>query len=160
MAYGSTAGLRVNIKNYDSYTAGAEPVLTAADVTAARTKSDNWIDNQLVSVVAKSDLPLAVSSPVDGISDDMTTYHLLRGIFTQKNPNLDDWVDTFKETAEDNLKTLVASGSQGILDASGSKLANKQPQSNTDGQDRIFSLTRTTQGNISTGPFEDSMDDW
>jgi len=61
-------------------------------------------------------LPLA-SPPaiVNCISDDLTTYFILRRLFTGKDPNDSAWVDKFYTRPLDMLEQLVKSPA--ILDA-------------------------------------------
>lgn len=155
MAYGSTVGLQLNIPRYDAFiTAGT---FTAAIITEARRRADQVIDTRLSGLIDPSNLPLTTSTPVDHISDDYTTCFLLRGRYTDKQPDASDWVESFCEKATEALDELLNNPEQlqDLLDIEVTNL----PDSNTRNQDRIFSMQRTTDDGesvVDTG----TMDKW
>ncbi len=153
MAYGTENGVSNNLSDYaDLNDAGA---ISAAMVSECRTSADGIIDAKIASVVSATTLPLA-SPPavVDNISDDLTTYFILRRVFTGKDPNDSEWVDKFYERPLELLESLLENP-QIIEDAQGDAPLDDNVASTTEEQDRVFSVTRTAAGSDSG-----TMDDW
>lgn len=159
MAYGTTNGVSNNLEGYaDMITAGT---ITPQMVTDCRVFADSVIDSRLVRIVPKSDLPL-VSPPaiINTISDDFTTYYLLRRVYVGKDKNESAWVDKFWTPDMELLEDLIKNGSGLLVDGSGNALSGSTPVSSTSGLDPIFGMERTSGGTEATSEYEESMEDW
>ncbi|HPI78081.1 MAG TPA: DUF1320 family protein [bacterium] len=157
MPYGTENGISNNLIDYaDLVVCEAITEDMAADCRAA---ADAIIDARLAAAVGFAALPL--SSPpavVNGISDDLAMYFLLRRLFTGSAPNDSEWVDKFYKRPLELLDKLVESG--GAL-ASGSGYGmDSKVSTTTPNQDRIFTVERTSGGASVCEPFEGTMEDW
>ncbi len=155
MAYGTENGVSNNLIDYEELI--DQSAITDEMVGECRAHADGVIDARLAVVSPPGGLPLA-SPPaiVNCVSDDLTTYFILRRLFTGKDPNDSQWVDKFFTRPLEILDQLVKSPQ--ILDASGG--AASGPTSTTEGQDRIFTASRTSGGSLVSGDDEGSMDNW
>jgi hypothetical protein len=158
MAYGTSNGVSNNLIDYEELI--GQTAISEEMVGECRTSADGMIDARLAPVAPAGGLPL-VSPPaiVNCISDDLTTYFILRRLFTGKDPNDSAWVDKFYTRPLEMLEQLVKSPR--ILDApSGAVNAASGASSTTLNQDRIFSVSRTSGGSLVSGDGEGGMDDW
>lgn len=154
MAYGTENGVANNLIDYSELIDAT--AITEQMVGECRASADGIIDARAASVAA---VPL--SSPpaiVNSVSDDLTTYFLLRRLFTGKDPNDSEWVDKFYARPMELLDGIVKS--PGILEQAAGGAAPPGPSSTTENQDRIFSVTRTSGGSQVSGADEGGMDDW
>lgn len=153
MAYGTLNGVNNNLVDYSDLVENT--AITEGMIGECRVHADGIIDARLACVVAYASLPLAnPPAIVNGISDDLTTYFVLRRLFTGKDPNDSEWVDKFYTRPLELLDKLVqtpdivGTGSQEIVSGS------------TENQDRIFTVSRTSGGSLVSDPDDGSMDDW
>jgi hypothetical protein len=154
MAYGSSAGVEANIKQYSELISSGQ--MTLAMVTTFRSRADAEIDSALSGVVAQSDLPLVSPPAVVGVISDLkVTCYILTRIYCEKDPDESAWVDQFCTKADDLLETLLENPEQ-ILNATGGEVADDQILSTTLDQDREFTVTTESGGStIATGTMED-----
>ncbi len=158
MAYGTANGVSNNLIDYEELI--DQTAITEDMVSECRQSADGMIDARLAPVAPAGGLPLA-SPPalVNCISDDLTTYFILRRLFTGKDPNDSAWVDKFYARPLEMLEQLVKSPQ--ILDApAGAIGAAPGAASTTLNQDRIFTVSRTSGGSPVSGDDEGGMDDW
>ena len=95
MAYGTESGVIISLTDFPdlgmNYFLINEPV-----VAEFRGYADGIIDARLAAVVHMGDLPLAEPSAViNAVSDDLTTYLVLRRVFTGNEPTDCGWIDKF-----------------------------------------------------------------
>lgn len=158
MAYGTINGVGNNLVDYAELI-DAEAISETMKEDC-RLAADGLIDARLAGVLSATELPL--SSPpaiINSISDDLTTYYLLRRLFTGKDPNDSEWVDKFYERPL-ALLDMVVSSPQIIEAAAGASPAENRVGSSTPGQDRIFSVSRRSGGEMISDGTEGSMDEW
>jgi hypothetical protein len=154
MAYGTENGVSNNLIDYaDLIDASA---ITEEMVSECRGSADGLIDARIAAVTTA---PLA-SPPalVNCISDDLTTYFLLRRLFTGKDPNDSQWVDKFYTRPLELLDGLVRTPQ--IFDAAAGGGGASGPDSTTRNQDRVFSVSRTSGGSPVSSGDDGTMDDW
>lgn len=158
MAYGTQNGVSNNLLDYAELI-DAEAISEEMN-TDCRTAADGLIDARLAGVITAGGLPMA-SPPalINSISDDLTTYYLLRRLFTGKDPNDSEWVDKFYVRPLELLEMLIANP-QIIESAAGASPAEDKVMSSTPGQDRIFSVSRSSMGEMISDTSEGSMDEW
>ena len=157
MAYGTTNGISNNLKDYSQLI--SESDITLAMVTEFREKADAKIDARLAPVVGVSNLPL-VNPPgdINSVSDDMTTFWILRRLFMQDATNESDWVSDFWDKAMANLGYIVDNPAC-LVDASGNPLVSDSTIASNVDCDPIFGMKRTLNGVTTTGDYEESMED-
>lgn len=150
MAYGSTAGLKIYFANY------ATVITDATIVTAARTAADEYIDTMILGKYPSATLPLADSSQVDDISDMLTACKLYKGLYLQQSPNESPFDSTLCDEAVDMLDDIL----EGDAIAPAAATVSVQPKSNTQDQDRVMSVTTTSDGSVTSGDYEGTIDKW
>lgn len=159
MAYGTTNGVSNNLKTYDNLIDKAD--ITAAMVSDFRTKADAEIEKRIAPIVGLTNLPLA-SPPdiINSISDDLTTYFILRRLFVGKDPKNSDWVQDFWDKPIENLEWLLENP-EIFENASGDELIGDGIEAgDTDDLDPIFGMERTKDGSAVTDQWEESQDTW
>jgi len=155
MAYGTSNGVYNNLIDYADLI--EHSAITETMVSGCRAHADGIIDARLAAAAPRDSLPLAnPPAVVNGISDDLTTYFVLRRLFTGVAPNDSEWVDKFYKRPLELLDALVQSPD--IIAAA--SVAEERVSATTEEQDRIFSVSRTSGGAPVSGPEEGSMDDW
>lgn len=156
MAYGTTNGVANNIKGYAKLITDGE--ITTLMVSEFRARADGEINAYLAKAVPLTSLPLAApTQKVNNISDDLTTYYILRRLFMDVEPNDSDWVEKFRTQAMDNLDFLVKNPDS-LVDATGAALVESGVESTTDGYDQVCGMSRTADGETVTDDYETSMD--
>ncbi len=150
MAYGTVNGVANNLIDYGELV--TQEAITGQMVTECREHADGIIDSRLAMVVSMDGLPLGEPPAIiNGVSDDLTTYFILRRVFTGSEPNDSEWVDKFYTRPLELLDRFVES--PGIAEAVSETLDSVG--SNTENQDRIFTVSRE-----STGADGGTMDEW
>jgi hypothetical protein len=155
MAYGTSNGVYNNLIDYSDLIENS--AITDEMVCECRTHADGIVDARLAKAAPVAALPLAdPPAIVNGISDDLTTYFVLRRLFTGKDPNDSEWVDKFYKRPLELLDVLVQNPEAlGV-----SSVAEERIAGTTENQDRIFTVSRTSGGSPVSGPDDGSMDDW
>ena len=157
MAYGTENGVKNNLIDFADLIDGE--AITEQMAEECRAHADGIIDARLAAVIGFSALPLeAPPAVVNGVSDDLATYFLLRRLFTGKDPNDSEWVDKFYKRPLELLDKLVEDG--GALALSSGAGMDSKVLSTTPNQDRIFTVERTSGGASVSGPEEGSLEEW
>ena len=155
MPYGTDTGISNNLVDYADLI--DQSAISETMASECRTAADGIIDSRLAAVVPPALLPLEPPPAlVDNISDDLSTYFLLRRLFTGKDPNDSEWVDKFYTRPLELLDKLVEDP-QVIEEAAGIDPEANNVYSNTGGRDRVFSVSRTWGG---AGADGGTMDKW
>jgi hypothetical protein len=160
--YGTTDGIKYNLteEEYARLRAASPSQLSDAQILHFRHKANAKLDSILVAVVGKANIPLpVVPDELHGISDDLTTFFILRSKYRKVEPNKSDWVDEFKTLAMDNLKLLMGNADN-FVDALGNIISVDGFDISTLDYDPIFGMERTVEGERVTGDYEESQEDW
>ncbi len=107
MAYGTENGVTNNLSDYEEL---IESGCVSEDMIGeCRLAADGIIDARLSTVVDYGRLPLEEPPAVISLlSDDLTTYFVLRRVFTGSEPNDSEWVDKFYLRPLELLDKLLA----------------------------------------------------
>ncbi len=152
MSYGTFNGVKNNLIDYEELI--EREAITEEMVEESRLGADGIIDARLAKAAPAGMLPLAEPPAIVGmISDDLTTYFILRRLFTGKDPNDSEWVDKFYTRPMQLLETLA--GNPEIMGAAGA--SGRKASSTTENQDRIFTVSRTSGGAETD---DGTMDKW
>lgn len=158
MSYGTATGVSNNLSDYTELNDAG--TISVEMVAECRTAADGIIDAKIAAVVSAATLPLAAPpAVVDNISDDLTTYFILRRVFTGKDPNDSEWVDKFYVRPLELLDSLLENP-QIIEEAQGDTPLDDNVASTTEDHDRVFSVTRTAGGAPAADSGTGTMDDW
>jgi hypothetical protein len=158
MAYGTADGVGNNLFDYTQLMDASS--ITTQMVSECRYYSDGIIDARLAKVVPVQSLTLdSPPAVINCVSDDLTTYFLLRRLFTGKDPNDSQWVDKFYVRPLELLDALVKDpGIIQVADVPSESAA--RAVSTTLNSDRVFSVTTTSGGSITAGSGEGTEDKW
>jgi hypothetical protein len=160
--YGTADGIKYNLTEaeYTRLRAATPSELSDAQILHFRQKANAKLDSILVAVVGKANIPLpVVPDELHGISDDLTTYFILRSKYRKVEPNKSDWVDEYKILAMDNLKLLMGNADN-FVDALGNIISVDGFDISTLDYDPIFGMERTVEGARVTGDYDESQEDW
>jgi phage gp36-like protein len=114
-------------------TIGSLTTVTSANIANYGGLAEAHINGVLAKAYT---LPFTGDIPIlTAISTNMTTYYVLRRLYTQQEPNESDWVENYKTLAMDMLAP-IADGTTVLVDSAGTQLAqnsNSEAWSNTSG---------------------------
>ena len=155
MAYATAATILTLIPGLPQTTTSAGYTTTSARITSHITRADNMINGKISNRYEVSAFSSVVPPLLISLSEDITTYFVLRSIYSSDNQNVTQWLEKF-ELATDMLD-LIRDGKMDLVNTAGSLIgirsttamslvdSNTQDYAPTFGEDKVLDWIADTE---------------